>query len=246
MKNTLILIVFLFCRSLWAESSADGFTVRAVLEPVREAAISSEISTSIETIRVRNGETFRQGDPLILFDCAVYQAGFSEASAELGIARAQLENKQKLQKLNSAGKLEVLLARLEVDRMQAKHDVAESMVKNCQVVAPFDGRVDEMLVNEHESIAAGSQLLWVLDDTTLKVNLVLPSKWLTWLQVGSEFTLVVDETGLEYAGHIVQLGARVDSVSQSIRVTGELNGSHKDLMAGMSGSVSFDRENKTE
>ncbi|AMO57232.1 efflux RND transporter periplasmic adaptor subunit [Endozoicomonas montiporae] len=236
----------LFSHCLAAQELQDDFTVRAMLEPVKEATVSSELSARIAVIHVRNGDAFSKGDKLLGFDCSIYQAGQDEAAADLGIARAQFENKRKLQQLDSAGELEVHIAQLEMQRMQAKLDSAKLLVERCQIVAPFDGRVVDVLVNEHESIELGTKLLWLLEDTKLDVNLVLPSRWLVWLDEGSEFTLQVDETGKKYSGHVVRLGARVDAVSQSIRVTGELTGIHKELMAGMSGTVSFNRESQSE
>ncbi len=239
-------ITLLFCGHLLASEPEQSFTIRAMLEPVREAVLSGELSARVTQINVDNGDAFSRGDSLVQFDCSVYEAGFDEARAELGIARVQLENKQKLQQLNSAGELEVNIARFEFDRMKARYDSAAILKKRCNVVAPFTGRVVETLVNEHESIEPGTDLIWLLDDSVLQVNLVLPSHWLAWLAVGSDFSLVIDETGLEYHGRIIRLGARVDAVSQSVRVTGELQSAGEQLIAGMSGTVSFRRQEAVE
>ena len=229
-----------------ASENGLGYTVRAMLEPAREAMISSELTAKVATTNVRNGDRFHQGDTLIQFDCSIYQAGYAEAAAELGAAKVQLQNKQTLLKLSSVGEMEVRLAEFDVDRMQARLDSARTLKEYCTIQAPFNGRVIELAVNEHESVETGEELIWLLDDSSLEVNLVLPSEWLTWLENGTRFQLTVDETGLQYSGHIMQLGARVDAVSQSIRVTGKLDKNHKALMAGMSGTVLFDKENRSE
>jgi multidrug efflux pump subunit AcrA (membrane-fusion protein) len=67
-----------------------------------------------------------------------------------------------------------------------------------------------------------------------------PSKWLTWLKIGSTFKFRVDETSHEYPAKVSELGARVDPVSQTIRLTGLLNKQDAALLAGMSGSAHFD------
>jgi hypothetical protein len=47
----------------------------------------------------------------------------------------------------------------------------------------------------------------------------------------------VDETGKTYGAQVSRLGARVDPVSQSIKVTAVIEGRPAELMAGMSGRI---------
>ena len=231
-----------FSPSLQASDPVEPLTVRAMLEPVKEAVISSELSASISGIAVNNGDRFRKGHALINLNCAIYKAGLKEARAEVGAAKVQLANKQDLLKLRSVGSMEVELAQFHLERMEARADSAKVMTERCVVRAPFNGRVVEVSVNNHESVESGTQLIWLLDDSSLEVNLVLPSSWLGWLKTGHEFLLTVDENGREYKGTIARIGSRVDAVSQSIRVTGVLENSHSELIAGMSGSAVFRRQ----
>ncbi len=237
-----IVVVFMMVfTSPWitADTRSD-LTVRAMLEPVQEAVVSSELAARINAIHVRSGEAFNKGDPLMLFDCSLLQANLDEAQADHGGALVQLENKRDLYRLNSAGQMEVRLAELDVDRMKARLDSAKTMKERCTLKAPFSGRVVDVMVNPFESVAVSDELIFLLDDSQLEVSLVLPSSWLSWLEAGVPFSLMVDETGQEYTGYITRLGARVDAVSQSVRVTGQLSRMHTDLMAGMSGTVWFD------
>jgi hypothetical protein len=49
------------------------------------------------------------------------------------------------------------------------------------------------------------------------------------------FQLHVDETGSSYPAKITRIGGRVDPVSQSIKVVGEITADAPELTAGMSG-----------
>ena len=49
----------------------------------------------------------------------------------------------------------------------------------------------------------------------------------------------IEETEKSYPAKVTRLGGRVDPVSQSIRVIGEITGKAPELMAGMSGRVNF-------
>ncbi len=112
-------------------------------------------------------------------------------------------------------------------------------MEQCEIRAPFDGRVVELLAHAHETVALAQPLLSILDDSHLRTELIVPSRWITWLKPGTPFTALVDETGRRYPARVKNIGARVDPASQSIKVTGEIEGPHQDLLAGMSGVAEF-------
>ena len=107
----------------------------------------------------------------------------------------------------------------------------------CEIVAPFNGRVAEQKVREQQYVQPGQALLEVLDDSALEVEFIMPSRWLRSVRVGSTVQIAVDETGRSYPARVQRLGARVDPVSQSVKVIATIDGRHPDLMAGMSGRV---------
>ena len=83
----------------------------------------------------------------------------------------------------------------------------------------------------------GQALLDILDDSVLELDFVVPSKWLVWLKPGHAFQAVIDETARTYPAKLLRVGARIDPVSQTVRVTGAIGGHFPELSAGMSGKV---------
>ena len=70
--------------------------------------------------------------------------------------------------------------------------------------------------------------------------MLMPSTTLSWLEVGSGFTMYVEELELIMPGKIVRIGGAVDPVSLTIPVFGALSGREPALLPGMSGRVEFD------
>ena len=94
-------------------------------------------------------------------------------------------------------------------------------------------------MREFQYANPGQALLDVLDDRNLDVELIVPSRWIGWLKPGYTFQLRIDELDKNYSARISRLGGRVDPVSQSIRVFGEITDSNADLIAGMSGRATI-------
>jgi multidrug efflux pump subunit AcrA (membrane-fusion protein) len=105
------------------------------------------------------------------------------------------------------------------------------------VTAPFAGRVAEQKVREQQYVQPGQALLDILDDSVLELEFLVPSVWLQWLRVGRAFEVQIDETRKSYPARFTRIAARVDPVSQTVKVAAAISGRHPELMAGMSGKA---------
>ena len=105
------------------------------------------------------------------------------------------------------------------------------------MLAPFAGRVAEQKVREQQFVQPAQALLDILDDSVLELEFLVPSAWLRWLKVGGSFEVQIDETRKTYPAKFTRIGARVDPVSQSLRVAAAIHGRFPELVAGMSGKV---------
>jgi RND family efflux transporter MFP subunit len=206
---------------------------------VHEATLSSEILAKVADLPFKEGKPFRKGDVLVRFDCARYNAELAAARAEHAARRKTYDNNAELATYNAVATLQVEVSQAELHKAQANVEAAGAVVGGCAIRAPWNGRVVEALAHEHETVAPGKELLRILDDSALEVEVIVPSKWLAWLKAGTPFQFRVDETGKDYPAKVTQVGARVDPVSQTVRLTGQLNGAPKDLLAGMSGAAHF-------
>lgn len=213
--------------------------IRAQIKPVRQTILSASIAGVVQQLPFREGERFQKGKLLIGIDCDVQRAHRSKAAAELDAAQRVLSVSERLQKLNATSELEAEIARANVAKAQAELRVMQSTVEKCTTSAPFSGRVSELLINEHQFAKEGDRVMEVLDDSALEIELIVPSEWLTWLGVGTGFSLSLLETGRDYPCEVTRLAAKIDPVSQTVRVTGRIVGKADDLLPGMSGRASF-------
>ncbi len=228
--------------ALKANPTATTYTIesqeiRAQLLPLRYTTIAAEIGAKISNIVVSEGGSFKEGQPLVSFDCSLQKAQLDKAQAELDGAEQTLQSNLKLEKLNSVGQLELDLSRSSVNKAKADVGANNAVLSKCQVVAPFSGRVAEQKVREQQYVQAGQAMLDILDDSVLELEFLVPSVWLRWLKVGTTFRVQIDETRKTYPSKFTRIGARVDPVSQSVKVAAAINGKFPELMAGMSGRV---------
>jgi membrane fusion protein, multidrug efflux system len=219
-----------------SESGRDG-TLRVLVTASREATISGQLDARILFAGPGDGEAFRKGAPLIRFDCSIYNAALAEARAEQVGAKATLATKEKLDRLGSSSGLELELAKAAVAKAGAAVTGAEWRVRQCQIRAPFDGRVVKRMANTFEVVRPGQELTQIVSTQDLEVRVIVPSRWSARLVRGETFEFVLEETGKTYRARVISLGAKIDPASQSIELRGKILEPSPEIIIGMSGTA---------
>lgn len=217
--------------------------IRAQLTPRQYTTISSEIGARVSNIHVTEGGYFKKGQTLITFDCSLQQAQLRKSEADLSSAEKTYAANKRLAELNSVGQVELDNSQSASRKAAADVEMSRTLLRKCSVAAPYGGRVAEQRAREQQYVQAGQPLLEILDDSALELEYLVPSRWLVWLKPGARFFVRIDETGKNYPATVVRTGARIDPVSQSIKIKGQVAGRYPELLAGMSGVVSFPATN---
>ncbi len=215
-----------------------GNEARGVLRARDQAVLASELAGRIIELPFSEGESFKKGDTLARFDCSAYQAQLNAAQAASRGAKEELAHNRQLAALNSVGRFEVARAEARLSEAQAQSQVYQVQVRRCSVVAPFDGQVVARKVQRYESVAAGAPLLDVVDNRTLEIHLLVPSRWMGKLKPGQPFTFIPDETGQPLEAKVERLGARIDEGSQTLLLMASVPDA-TGLLSGMSGTAHF-------
>lgn len=214
--------------------------IRAKLSPVNYAVIGSEIDAKVSRLPFKDGQSFKVGELLIALDCDLQQAKLDRAQAELEIAERNSQANARLVLRGSVSKLDADNSSSERNKMLAQVRELSIRVAKCEIRAPYAGKVVELLVRQEQFVQVGQPLLEILDDSALEFEFIVPSRWLRWLTLGFPFEVVVEETNHHYPARIERIGARIDAISQTIRLVGAIDGRYEELMPGMSGVVNIE------
>lgn len=218
---------------------AGSTSVRAQLMARHSTVLSSEIAGKITTLPVREGQSFKEGDIIATIDCSSYEAKLAQTDAQANAAERKAEALRLLDLRHAARKIDVDLSVIEIDAARSQRQLAAIDVARCRIAAPFSGRVAETKVQRFQYVQAGQPVLELVSDRDLEVELLAPSLWLSWLRIGTGFTFHIDELGETFPAVINRLGARIDPVSQSVKVYATIDGASSVLLPGMSGLASF-------
>jgi RND family efflux transporter MFP subunit len=222
-----------------AAPSLEPREIRAQLAPHRYTTLAAEIGAKVERLPVAEGGAFKAGQALVVFDCSLQASQLDKVRAALGGAQKTWASNQRLAELHSVGQVELDVSEAEVLKNQADVAVMTTMLAKCSIAAPFSGRVAEQKVREQQVVQPGQAVLDIIDDSVLEIEFLVPSKWLAWVRAGTRFHVAIDETGKTYPARVQRIGARVDPVSQSVKLVATIDGRFAELISGMSGRVNM-------
>ena len=238
----LSVVVFGFVASVAAtqESAESGGRIRVQLIPFQQTLLSSEISAKISRLPVREGDTFKENQPLVEFDCALLSAYQKKAEASADAARLTLTANKRLSEHNAVSNLELDLAAAKLKEAEAEADAMRVNVSKCVLSAPFNGRVVKLQIDAHQYATPGKALMEILDTGRLEVRMIVPSRRLPQLKPGTAFHVQIEELGgRSFSAQVTRTGAKIDSLSQTVVVLGEIEGRHPELLPGMTGWAVF-------
>ena len=220
-------------------TTADPYDARGVVVPNAEVTLGAGVIAPIDSMPLRSGHAFKKGETLFTFDCRRQEADRRAAQASLAKATTFHRGKLRLLRRGAAGKQEVREAKSDVNAAAAQVDGLDAILSLCSVDAPFSGRVVERHADPYEIPAANAPVMTVVDDSKVELDLIVPSKWLRWVSVDTPFKFAVDEVGRAFEAKVVRIGAKVDAVSQTVKLTGAFRLRPHEVLVGMSGTAKF-------
>lgn len=234
----------------------------ATVTALNEVELRPQVSGYITGIHFEDGQHVNKGQLLYTIDQQAYQAGVSEAQANLAVSKANLNKAEKdaeryiaLDKKDAIAKqvLDHALADLESAKMMVK--AAEAGVRSVQtnlkysnIYAPFSGTVGISMVKLGASVSPGTTLLNTIStDDPIAVDFFLDQKDLGkfndlqkkgTVAQDSIFTILLpDGTEYPFTGKVASIDRAVDAQTGTIRVRLAFSNTEKNLRPGMSATL---------
>ncbi|MEO0328862.1 MAG: efflux RND transporter periplasmic adaptor subunit [Pseudomonadota bacterium] len=217
----------------------DDLIARGVVQPKARNTVAVDLAARVTTIPFRNGENFQKGDILIAFDCRRQKLQHKAALANKSAEEALLKQAKTLKSHNAGGQTAVKVSAAKAESTLAEAEMIALQLEQCEVKAPFSGRIIERLVEPFDLPQPNEPLLKIVDDGILEIELLVPSKWLHWLKAGVAFEFLVEDARASYRSEVTQVAAIVDPISQTIKINAVFLEPPENVLSGMSGTARF-------
>ena len=159
------------------------------LTPLVQSQLKSKVAGEVLEVRHREGDAVRRGEVLLRIDTrsqeaqvASQKAALDKARADLGIARLNVENSERLlakkfiaQNVLDTQKSVYAAALASVQLAEAQLRLAEIGLADAVVRAPFDAVVARRFAEPGEKVSSDSALLELVDLSRLELQAAAPA-----------------------------------------------------------------------
>ncbi len=234
-----------------------------VLQAKENAAVMVPLTAVVDQVDVRLGQWVEKDQVLFVLDEDAISdqveqaaAAFNQAQAayqsnleQLQLAKTTAERMRRLFEAGAVSKAEVEQAELAASPeniavlfsgfQQAKtvYDQAQSMMEDLAVKAPISGEISYLAVAENGFVAPGQPAAMIVDASTMKVAVNLPSKLISLIRLDDEVELEIPATQETETGSIVAIGPSVDQQTFLYPVEIEMANPQGTMLPGMFAKV---------
>lgn len=150
------------------------------VKPAEDVSIAFRVSGTIQRFHVKVGSYVHKGQLLVEMDPRDYELQLSATEAEYKQVKAEAERVMALYSDNSTTANNNDKAVYGLQQITAKYNNHKNQLADTKLYAPFDGYVQSLLFDEHETVGAGMPVLAIINNSTPEVEINVPAS--TYMQ----------------------------------------------------------------
>ncbi len=233
-------------------SAQKTVTASAAIVPAHVAQLGFLISAIARDIPVKEGDTVKAGQTLMVLDTPNLQFAVTAAQAALHSAQAYADL-QKYQKVKDQrnGKIffdtvpeeHIQRANVKVQQAQVALEIAQFNLTQGTLTAPFDGTVASISVIPGEFVPSDQAVVTLAALANLQVETTdLSERDIAKVKIGASVNIFVEALNEDFAGKVVGISPRADTVGGDVvfKVTIAFDKQPEDLLWGMTAEVTIE------
>jgi len=224
-----------------------GPIISGELRPEREAVLRAQLGGSMLEVRVKEGQSVRQGAVLGRIETRTLedtrrsaQSAVRSAEQQLMVAEREMARTQQLVTAGALAAREVDLARNNVTSVEAlladaraRLMTSERELEDAFVRAPISGVVAQRSVNTGDIVTVGSELFTVVDPSSMRLEASVPSESLPELRIGAPVSFAVRGYEQQFEGRIERIAPQTDAATRQLPIYVSIPNSAGRLVGGL-------------
>lgn len=194
--------------------------ITGTAEANRDVTLSAEESGRIRGLPVEKGSSVVAGQVVARIDDAILAAEAGEARARAELARERHQRQERLFREDRAiSEITYLEARYTAEQAAERLASLEERLARTRVRVPFDGVLDDRLVELGSMVSPGSAVARLVDLDPIRVSGGVPERYAPDVEAGTPATVRFDVLpDTTFRARLAYVGATVDRESRTVPV----------------------------
>lgn len=204
-----------------ARTIPDTLIVQGRTEADRRVTVRAETTGTVAEVLARRGDRLAAGDPILRLAVDDREAALIGAEALVAQRQIEFDAADNLNRRGHSADTTVAAARAALDQAIAARTLAELEIERMTIRAPFDGVLDDRLVEIGDYVDIGDRIAHVLDLDPILVVGQISERHLGRMTLGVA-AAVGFPTGDTAEGHLSYIGRAADETTRTFPVEVEI------------------------
>ncbi|MCB0282988.1 MAG: efflux RND transporter periplasmic adaptor subunit [Calditrichae bacterium] len=180
--------------------------------------IPAQASGVVKKIHVKEGEMVSKGQLLAELDGAIYERNIAEIKTNLELATTVYERQKRLWDKKIGSEIQFLQAKTNKESLENRLATVEEQYRLTKIIAPINGQVDQILIKEAESAAAGFGTIRIVKVTDLKIESFLSEKFINQIHLGDIVTVEIPVIAKSFDAKITAVSQVIDAKNRTFPI----------------------------
>jgi membrane fusion protein, multidrug efflux system len=185
----------------------------------QNALVYSATGGEVRRILVQQGQNVRKGQEIVDIDLSALRQQVQQAEANVELARTVYERQAKLWEQKVGSEVQYLEARTRKEAGEAQLQALRDQLRNAQVIAPFDGVVDEIFPNLGDMATPMQPVARVVALGKSRIEVELAEDLLHKVKLGDPVEVILPESGETVEATIDQIGQYINPNNRTFKVS---------------------------
>ena len=174
-----------------SEDIVDTLELPAVVEPNRVVTVSAEFEGRIEQIPCKEGCEVTAGHLLIQLNADLIGPAVEIAKAQVDRDQIEYDRMRRLVDDDATSRRDLDDATTKLAISKAQFDEVTAREKRTRILAPLDGVLNDLLVEEGEYVLVGTPVVEIVETDVVKVAVEVPERDIIFFDVGRKAEVLV-------------------------------------------------------
>lgn len=209
-----------------------------ISKPFRTSELSFRVGGPIDRFEVYAGNYYKRGEVIAEIDPRDFRIRKERSEALYNQAKAEFERIEVLYGKNNVSASTFEKAKADYVSAKTAYETAVNELNDTRLVAPFDGYVGEVYIEEFQDVKASQPVISFVDISQLKLEAYVTQE-IAFERTGIQDVNVVFDAmpGKTYKAKVVEISKNTTSNNLSYLLTALLPNHAEQFPAGMSGKL---------
>lgn len=193
-------------------------SLQGVIESDEDVQVSAEANGRAMKVYVEEGQQVSKGQLLVKIDDEVLRNSLAELQTAYDLAEQVFNKQERLWNQEIGSELDYLNAKNNKERLERQIATTRSRLAQTELRSPINGKVDQVMLNEGEMVAAGMPVVRVVDTRNINVVADVSERYLGSFKEGDSVDIIFPTLDKSAKGKIAAFGNVINPANRTFRM----------------------------